>query len=164
LRTVLNDLKRRLFWIFARSCFALYGWFPLFGTLRASLGVIYRDGKFLVIHRNDGRGMSLPGGLSGWKEAEEKTLEREVLEETGMTVTGKELVLRFYSEVEFPCTVSLFAVQATGEVKDSWEGSPRWMTVNEMAPQFVESQQPALDVMRKMSTKSQTIPGGQNEN
>jgi 8-oxo-dGTP pyrophosphatase MutT (NUDIX family) len=161
---VLDDLKRRFFWIFARTCFALYGWFPLFGTLRASLGILHRDGKFLVIHRNDGRGICLPGGLSGWREAAEKTLEREVLEETGMTVTGKELLLRFFSEVDFPCTVSLFEVRATGEVKDSWEGSPRWMTVDEMAPQFVESQQPALEVMRKMSTKSQTIPGGQSEN
>jgi 8-oxo-dGTP pyrophosphatase MutT (NUDIX family) len=151
---VLDSLKRRLFWIVARTCFTLYGWFPLFGTLRASLGVIHRDGKFLVIHRNDGRGVSLPGGLSGWKEAEEETLLREIREETGLSVTGKELLVRFYSEVNFPCNVSLFEVQASGEAKDSWEGSPQWMTVDEMEPGFVESQRPALEVLRKVSVNA----------
>jgi 8-oxo-dGTP pyrophosphatase MutT (NUDIX family) len=156
---VLDDFKRRMFWIVARSCFTLYRWFPLFGTLRASLGIIRRDGKFLVIHRNDGRGLSLPGGISGWREAEEETLGREVLEETGLSVIGKELVLRFYSEVDIPCTVSLFEVKATGEVKDSWEGSPQWMTVEELEPRFVESQRQALEVLRKMSA-AKTIHGG----
>jgi 8-oxo-dGTP pyrophosphatase MutT (NUDIX family) len=157
---VLDDFKRRMFWIVARTCFTLYGWFPLFGTLRASLGIIHRDGKFLVIHRNDGRGLCLPGGISGWREAEEETLQREIVEETGLTVCGKELVLRFYSEVDIPCTVSLFKVQATGEVKDSWEGSPQWMTVEELEPTFVESQRAALEVLRKMSA-AKMILGGQ---
>jgi 8-oxo-dGTP pyrophosphatase MutT (NUDIX family) len=157
---VLDDFKRRMFWIVARTCFTLYGLFPLFGTLRASLGIIHRDGKFLVIHRNDGRGLCLPGGISGWREAEEETLGREILEETGLSVSGKELVLRFYSEVDIPCTVSLFKVQATGEVKDSWEGSPQWMTVEELEPRFVESQRQALEVLRKMSA-AKMILGGQ---
>jgi 8-oxo-dGTP pyrophosphatase MutT (NUDIX family) len=155
-------MKRRLFWIIARTCFALYGWFPLFGTLRASLGVIQRAGKFLVIQRNDGRGFSLPGGISGWREAEEKTLLREVREETGLSVTRQEFILRFFCPIDFPCNVSVFAVHASGEVQDSWEGSPRWMTVDELEPRFVESQRPALDVLRKMSA-AKTIQGGCNE-
>src|SRR5258708_3311878 len=53
-----------MFWIVARTCFTLYRWFPLFGKLRASIAVIHRDGKFLAIQRNDGRGISLPGGIS----------------------------------------------------------------------------------------------------
>lgn len=157
---MLDDFKRRMFWIVARTCFALYGWFPLFGTLRASLGIIHRDGKFLVIHRNDGRGLCLPGGISGWREAEEETLHREVLEETGLSVSAKELVQRFYSEADIPCNVSLFEVQATGEVKDSWEGSPQWLTVDELEPRFVESQRQALEVLRKMAA-AKTIQGGQ---
>jgi ADP-ribose pyrophosphatase/8-oxo-dGTP diphosphatase len=158
LRTVIDDLKRRLFWIVARTCLTLYGWFPLFGTLRASVGVIHRDGKFLVIHRNDGRGLSLPGGISGWREAEEETLRREIVEETGLSVTGKELKLQYYSQVEFPCIVSVFEVQASGEVKDSWEGSPRWMTLAELEPRFLESQRPALEVLRKISIDARTAP------
>ncbi len=154
---MLDTLKRRLFWMIARSCFALYGWFPVFGTLRASLGVIEREGKFLVIHRNDGRGFSLPGGISSWREAPEATLQREVREETGLNVEGMEFILRFFCPIDFPCNVSLFAVAASGEVKDSWEGSPRWMTIDELTPRFVESQRPALEVLRKMAGV-RTIP------
>jgi 8-oxo-dGTP pyrophosphatase MutT (NUDIX family) len=150
LQTVIDTIKRRVFWIVARTCFALYGWFPVFGTLRASLGIIRRNGKFLVIHRNDGRGICLPGGISSWREAPERTLEREILEETGLTVAGEELKLHYYIETEFPCNVSVFEVQATGEIKDSWEGSPRWMTLAEFEPRFVKSQQPVLELLRTM--------------
>jgi ADP-ribose pyrophosphatase YjhB (NUDIX family) len=161
LRTVIDDLKRRVFWIVARTCLTLYGWFPLFGTLRASVGVIHREGKILVIQRNDGRGLSLPGGISGWKEAEEETLRREIVEETGLSVTGKELKLQYYSQVEFPCTVSVFEVRVSGELKDSWEGSPHWMTVAELEPRFLESQRPALEVLRNISTGARVVPGEQ---
>lgn len=111
-----------------------------------------------MIHRNDGRGLSLPGGISGWREAEEETLRREIVEETGLSVTGKELKLQYYSQVEFPCIVSVFEVQASGEVKDSWEGSPRWMTLAELEPRFLESQRPALEVLRKISIDARTAP------
>jgi 8-oxo-dGTP pyrophosphatase MutT (NUDIX family) len=148
---VLDKLKRRLFFIVARTCFTLYGWFPLFGTLRASLGIIRQDGKFLVIHRNDGRGLCLPGGLSAWREAEEETLRREVEEETGLTVSGNKLLMHYHCTVDFPADIAVFEVQATGELKDSWEGSPRWMTVDDLEPGFVRSQRRVIEVLRKMS-------------
>lgn len=87
----LENLRRRLFWIVARTCLALYRRFPLFGTLRASIAIIQRNQQLLVIQRNDGRGLSLPGGIASWKEAEEETLRREVQEETGLRVTGPDL-------------------------------------------------------------------------
>jgi 8-oxo-dGTP diphosphatase len=151
LRTLLDDFKRRLFWIVARTCFPLYHWFPLFGTLRASIGIIQHNGKFLIIHRNDGRGFSLPGGISGRNETAEESLRREIMEETGLSVTGKELLLEYYSEADVPCNISVFAVQASGDPKNSWEGSPQWMTVDELEPRFVQSQRPVLEVLRKMS-------------
>jgi 8-oxo-dGTP diphosphatase len=77
LRTV-EHLKRRLFWVVARVCFTLYRWFPLFGSLRASIAIIRREGEVLVIERNDGRGLSFPGGFAGWKETEEEAVRREV--------------------------------------------------------------------------------------
>jgi 8-oxo-dGTP pyrophosphatase MutT (NUDIX family) len=128
LPTLLANAKRRLFWIVARTCFTLYRWFPVFGALHASIGIIHRGQRILVIQRNDGRGLSLPGGLSGWKEMEETTLRREVLEETGLSVTGLELRMRYASTADVPCTISVFEFEASGELKDSWEGSPRWMT------------------------------------
>lgn len=151
---MIENLKRRMFWIVARTCFALYRWFPLFGTLRASIGMIRRGQTFLVIQRNDGRGLSLPGGISGWKEAEEQTLRREVLEETGLSVTGQELRLRYGSTADVPCTISVFEVEASGELRDSWEGSPRWMTTSELESRLLESQRPVLELLRKISAEA----------
>ena len=151
----LENLRRRLFWIVARTCLAFYRRFPLFGTLRSSVAIIQRNQKFLVIQRNDGRGLSLPGGLASWKEAEEETLCREVLEETGLRVTGQELRIRYHSTADVPCDISVFEVQATGELKDSWEGSPRWMTMAELKEGILKSQRPVLELLRKMCAASQ---------
>jgi 8-oxo-dGTP pyrophosphatase MutT (NUDIX family) len=145
-----ENLRRRLFWIVSRTCLALYRRFPLFGTLRASLAIIQRDREFLVIQRNDGRGLCLPGGIASWKEAAEETLRREVREETGLRVTGQELRMRYPSTTDVPCDISVFEVQATGELKNSWEGSPRWATLGEIEPQMLRSQRPVLELMRKM--------------
>jgi len=141
-----------MFWMVARTCFTLYRWFPLFGTLRASIGIIQRGDKILIIHRNDGRGLSLPGGISKWRETEEETLTREILEETGLSVTEKELKVHYYSDADVPCNISVFEVQASGELKNSWEGSPRWTTVAEMEPRLLPSQRPLLELLKAMST------------
>ena len=151
--TPLQSLKRRLFWIVARTCFTLYRLFPLFGSLRASVGIIRRGQTFLVIQRNDGRGFSLPGGISGRKEAEIETLRREVLEETGLTVTGEKLRMLYHSTADVPCDISVFEAEASGELKGSWEGSPRWMTLPELEPRLLESQRPVLDLLRKISAE-----------
>lgn len=153
--TVLDNFKRRLFWIVARTCFAAYRALPLFGPLRASVGVIARQGKFLVILRNDGRGFSLPGGISSWREAKEDTLRREVMQETGLTVTGMELKLTYKSNSDLPCTISIFEVQVSGEVTSSWEGSAQWLTLDEFEPRLVQSQRPALDIFRGTSANEQ---------
>jgi 8-oxo-dGTP pyrophosphatase MutT (NUDIX family) len=147
----LENLKRSLFWIVARTCFTLYRWFPVFGFLRASIGIIHRNGEFLIIERNDGRGFSFPGGISSWKEAPEETLRREVAEETGMTVTALEFCTRYRSTADVPCDISVFAVQATGEPGNSWEGLPRWMAPSEIEPRLVESQRPVLELLARMS-------------
>jgi 8-oxo-dGTP pyrophosphatase MutT (NUDIX family) len=145
-----------MFWIVARTCFTLYRWFPLFGKLRASIAIIHREGKFLAIHRNDGRGFSLPGGISGRSETAEASLDREVLEETGLSVTGKELLLEYFSDADVPCDLSVFEVQTSGDLKNSWEGSPQWMTVDELAPRLLPSQRPVLEWLRKMSANAES--------
>jgi 8-oxo-dGTP pyrophosphatase MutT (NUDIX family) len=154
----LESLRRRLFWIVARTCLTLYRRFPLFGTLRASLAIIRRNQQFLIIQRNDGRGLSFPGGLAGWKEAAEDTVRREVLEETGLSVISYQHCLRFQSTADVPCDVCVFEVQATGDLKNSWEGSPRWMTLAELEPQILKSQRPVVELLRKMSVAPQPDP------
>jgi 8-oxo-dGTP pyrophosphatase MutT (NUDIX family) len=154
LPTALDNIKRRIFWMVARTCFTLYRWFPLFGTLRASIGILQREGKILIIHRNDGRGLSLPGGISKRRETEEETLRREILEETGLSVTGKELKLHYFSDADVPCNISVFEVEASGDLKNSWEGSPQWKTVAEIEPRLLPSQHAVLDLLKTISTNA----------
>ncbi len=151
---MIETLKRRLFWIIARTCFKLYRWFPLFGLLRASIGIIRQGESFLVIQRNDGRGLSLPGGIAGWKETEEETLRREVTEETGLNVTSQELRMRYESRADVPCTISVFEVEASGELKNSWEGAPRWITVTELDRQLLGSQRPVFELLTKIAAQA----------
>jgi 8-oxo-dGTP pyrophosphatase MutT (NUDIX family) len=160
---MLERLKRRLFWVIARTCITLYGWFPLFGTLRASIGIIRRGQTFLVIQRSDGRGVSLPGGLAGWREADEDTLRREVLEETGLSVTGGKLRLRYGSTADVPCSISVFEVEASGDLKNSWEGSPQWMTASELEPRLLQSQRPVLELMKKSAAEVPPDGGADKE-
>jgi len=97
----------------------------------------------------------LPGGIANWKEAEEETLRREVLEETGLRVTSQELRIRYHSTADVPCDISVFEVQATGELKNSWEGSPQWMTLAELEPRILKGQRPVLELLRKMCAASE---------
>lgn len=122
----------------------------MFGSLRASIGVIHREEKILVIQRNDGRGFSLPGGIAGWREGVAETLVREVFEETGMKVIRADLQMQYHSNADVPCNISVFRAEADGDLKDSWEGSPQWMTVEELEPRLLESQRPVLELMRKI--------------
>jgi 8-oxo-dGTP pyrophosphatase MutT (NUDIX family) len=145
-----GTIQRRFFWIFARVCFALYRTFPIFGSLRAAIAIIHREGKFLVILRNDGRGVSLPGGICNWREAEEAAVRREVREETGLELISAVLQMSYHSRADVPCEISVFEATVRGEVKDSWEGSPQWMTVAELKAQLVESQWPVLDRMKRI--------------
>ena len=152
--TLLEILKRRVFWVVARTGLFLYRRFPIFGYLRASIAIIYRDGKFLVIQRNDGRGVSLPGGIANRKETEEETLRREVFEETGLRVTGHELRFHFDSTADVPCHVAVYEAQAAGELKESWEGSPQWMAFAEIEPRILKSQRAVLEWMKKIEKKA----------
>ena len=142
----------------ARTCFTLYRTFPVFGSLRASIGIIRKGPNILVIRRNDGRGLSLPGGIAGWRENEESTVRREVLEETGLRVDKLELRTRYHSRTDVPCFISVFEVDAGGELQDSWEGSACWMTIEEIEPQLLASQRPALELMKNIHGGNST-PG-----
>jgi predicted NUDIX family NTP pyrophosphohydrolase len=62
--------------------------------------------------------------------------------------------VKYYSEGEVPCIISVFEVQASGELRNSWEGSAQWSTVAEMEPRLLISQRPVLELLRKMSTNA----------
>jgi len=54
-------------------------------------GIIVKDGKVLLIERDDGLGRALPGGMVEYGETTEDALKRELREETGLEVEVGEL-------------------------------------------------------------------------
>ena len=143
--TAFQRFKRGLFAVLSRTGVAIYSRFPIFGTLRASVCVI-RDGELvLVIDRSDGRGLSFPGGLASPWETAEQAMMREVLEETGLRIRKSKLLCEYYTSAEFPCVLSAFDAEATGELTESWEGSPRWLPATQIRPRLLPSQKQIVD-------------------
>src|SRR5689334_20916305 len=105
-------VKKYMFWIVARTALFLYSHLPIFGRLRAALGIVEKDGLFLIIERNDGRGVSFPGGLCNPWEQEKQALTREIFEETGLRVTASELRFRYSSDADVKVEVGVWGVTA----------------------------------------------------
>lgn len=120
---------------------AAYSRFPVLGSFRASLAVIRDADRVLVINRSDGRGLSFPGGLAYPWETAERALVWEVSEETGLSVKAASSLFSYYASDELPCAITVFAVEAEGKLRGSWEGSPTWLTVNDIRPALMKSQQ-----------------------
>jgi len=135
-----SRIRRSVFWILSRTGIAVYSRLPVFGRLKASVAVIQNNETFLVIERSDDRGVSFPGGLAFPWESAEQALAREVKEETGLTVTKSLLKLRYDSSVEIPVNLTVFEVEASGELRGSWEGTPRWLHCSELQQRILPSQ------------------------
>jgi len=138
-------MQRRLFSLLSRTGVALYSRAPIFGYLRASVAIIRNGDSFLVIQRSDGRGYSFPGGLRFFWESPEKAMRREVLEETGMRVQGCRLLFEHRTRFEVRCVLTVFEASVSGDLKDSWEGSPCWRRAPEIRDSLLPSQRGILE-------------------
>lgn len=147
--TVMERLQRRAFWLCCKIAYTAYRWFPVFGPLRGSLALIRSADQLLVIERDGDLGLSLPGGLARPWESDEAALAREVFEETGLQAVPESLFLRYASELPFPCIVSVFEVAASGEMRASWEGTPRWHDSATIQQRITVSQRAVIDRLRK---------------
>jgi 8-oxo-dGTP pyrophosphatase MutT (NUDIX family) len=134
-------LKKNLFWIVSRVALWGYGHAPVFGPLRASIGVIRNGRRVLVIRRNDGRGFSFPGGLALPWETDEKAVTREIKEETGLLCERLEFAFRYENCFEVPVRIAVFHVKASGEIRGSWEGTPEWIETADLQGKVLRSQQ-----------------------
>ena len=145
LTTAFQQIKRRFFWLLSRSANATYSRLPLFGRLRCSVGVIRKGQLVLVIDRSDGRGVSFPGGLAMPWETAEQAMKREVSEETGLRVEHSTQLFEYRSSADVPVALAVFAVEAAGELKGSWEGSPCWLPLTDIRPRLLRSQREIVD-------------------
>ena len=141
----LRTLPGKAFWLLSRSCLAIYSRFPILGTLNGVVGLIRYNDTFLVIERNDGRGVSFPGGLQFPWESVEEALIREVREETGFEVTKFVFKFRYYSSAEIPLNITVFDAEAAGQLRGSWEGTPCWLPITALQQRLLPNQRPILD-------------------
>ena len=146
---LVQTIKRLAFKFIANSAIAVYSRFPVFGDLRAALAVVRKDGLILVIDRNDGRGLSFPGGLSHPKESAEQSMRREVREETGLEVGQARLLFEYRATSDVPCVVTVFEVMANGTLAGSWEGTPRWLPLSDVRSRILPSQS---EVVRRIAS------------
>lgn len=99
----------------------------------------------LVIDRSDGRGVSFPGGLAMPWETAEQAMKREVSEETGLRVKHSTQLFEYRNSAEIPAVIAVFAVEADGDLRDSWEGSPLWLPFTDIRPRLLPSQKEIVD-------------------
>jgi 8-oxo-dGTP pyrophosphatase MutT (NUDIX family) len=108
--------------------------------LPGAVAIIRRNGGFLVIDRNDGHGLSLPGGMAHLHEEPLGTLRREVEEETGLNVSSATLLFNYRDDSIFPAQIFVFEADAVGELHGSWEGEPVVASLDDLRQRIIRSQ------------------------
>jgi len=78
-------------------------------------------------------------------EGTEQAMAREFVEETGMNVIRSRLKFSYFSSVEVPVNLSVFEVEAEGQLRPSWEGAPLWLTASAIHPRLLPSQKRILE-------------------
>jgi 8-oxo-dGTP pyrophosphatase MutT (NUDIX family) len=144
----ISQFKRFLFSVLSHTGVAIYSRVPIFGHLRAAVAILKQGELYLLIERNDGRGYSFPGGLSMPWETADQAMRREVLEETGLEIGKSRLLFEYRASHEVPCILSVFEAEASGKLADSWEGSPRWLSLNDVKDRMLPSQREIINRMR----------------
>jgi len=141
------SFRSRLFWVISRTAQFLYQHFPVFGALRGSVAIIRRDGGYIAIERNDGLGLGFPGGIARFRETPEKTVRREVLEETGLNITTAAYQFDFRNPKPLPTHTYVFEATAEGELRSSWEGTARIVDLPELQRRIVSPQRQVVDYL-----------------
>ena len=98
--------------------------------------IIERDGRILLIDRSDGMGYTIPGGIVRYKETVEQCVLREVLEETGYTVTLDGIVGVYSGLGRDPrfraASIAYRGSIVSGTLQDSSEGKACWREPGEV--------------------------------
>lgn len=142
----------RLFRLCSRTFVAVYGRAPLLGELRCAVAVIQRGGTVLLQDRSDGCGWSFPGGVAWFWEQPEQTMRREVLEETGMKVENCRLLFSYSRRRPILQRIYVYAAEAGGEPRPSWEGASSWQWLDRLPTPFFAPHWPIISRLRDPSS------------
>jgi hypothetical protein len=66
----------------------------------------------------------------------------------GLMVTSCRLLVGFGEPITH---THVFVVEVSGEVKGSWEGEPRWVSLSELAANIYLAHRPVLTLLQKSS-------------
>ena len=92
--------------------------------------IIERDGKVLLVHRSDGLGYTIPGGIVRYKETVDACVRREAQEETGYDVQITDIV-GVYSSIDRDPRFRAVSIAYRGQIiggveRHSAEGQTCW--------------------------------------
>lgn len=146
-----DKLGARAFRLCSRLFVAVYGRCPVLGELRCTAAIIRRGDTVLLQDRSDGCGWAFPGGVAWLWEKLEQTMRREIQEETGLEVGACRLLFTFSCRRPVPQRIYVYAAEATGELRSSWEGRPSWQSLEPPPEPFFPSHLPILDHLRGQS-------------
>lgn len=85
-----------------------------------------------MIERSDGLGFCFPGGIAKRNESPLSSIIRELREETGLVLLEPEELFQFDTDQRLPSTTIVFRGKAAGTLRDSWEGTPLWLSLDEI--------------------------------
>ena len=142
-------MRGRLFWLISRVAIVLYRHFPVFGRIRGAVGIVRRDGGFVVLKRSDGYGYGFPGGIRRPFEGAESALRREIAEETGLKLISAEQVLQYEDEKMYPSSTTVFEAIVEGEIRSSWEGEVVVASLSELQQKVMPAQRRIVEHLRQ---------------
>lgn len=140
-------MKRRYLYLRSKIARVLYRWFPIY-KMNGAIGVLHREDRILVIDRADSMGCCFPGGLSKRNESGEQTVRRELLEETGLTMTGSRFLFRYAETGGFSEFTSVYEITADGKPRGSSEGRPMWLTLSEIERRIYRPQTAVVEFLK----------------
>jgi ADP-ribose pyrophosphatase YjhB (NUDIX family) len=111
-------------WQFVQTVLGIIFRHPVTGT---SIIPILPDGQIVLVRRRDNGQWALPGGMVNWGQNLETTVQRELVEETGLELVGIRRLVGIYSEpdrdprIHSICVVIEADVQGTMHIEDTLE-------------------------------------------
>jgi ADP-ribose pyrophosphatase YjhB (NUDIX family) len=111
-------------WHYVKSAIGLILHHPVAGT---SIIPVLPDGRIVLIRRRDTGRWGLPGGMVDWGEDIPTTIERELLEETGLELKAINRLVGVYSSPNRDprfhsiCVVVEATVDGTASIQDTLE-------------------------------------------